>query len=145
MKLSLYTKLIGSLAIIALIACSKGGDGGDNGGGPHVVVPNDTTAPGIAIFTPADDQVFSNGNTINVTGKVTDDYGLYRGTIRIVNDATGGVLLQQPYDIHAILSYNFNINHTATASSPSNYTVTVTFEDHGNNISSKSVKIKVNP
>ncbi len=131
---------------VTVAACSRGGDpGGTGGGGPHVVTPDDTTAPQILIFTPTDNQVFSNGNTISVTGRVTDDLGLYRGTVRIVNDATGFALINQPYDIHGILLYNFNIPHTAAVNTVSNYTITVSFEDHGSNVITKSVKVKVNP
>ncbi|HEV7779755.1 MAG TPA: hypothetical protein VGO58_00735 [Chitinophagaceae bacterium] len=136
------------IAVMAsVVACSRGGDdvSSGGGGGPHVFVPSDTTAPEIIIFTPADNQVFSNGNNISITGRVTDDYGLYRGTIRIVNDANGFMLVNQPYEIHGILLYNFNISHTTSVSTVSNYTVTVSFEDHGLNSTTRSVKVKVNP
>lgn len=130
-----------------LIACSKGGSSGDfnddNGG--HVNAPSDTIPPGIIINTPSDNQVFSNGNNITVSGRTTDNNGLYRGSIRIINDANGALLKEQLYEIHGLLAYNFSINYLATVSAVSNYTVTVTFEDHGYNTVTKSVKIKVNP
>ena len=34
----------------------------------------------------------NSGNAINVTGRITDELGLYRGNIRITNDGNGGVL-----------------------------------------------------
>ena len=80
------------------------------------------TAPDITIFTPTLNQVFSNGSVINVTGKITDDFRLYRGAIRVVNDANGVVLVNQPYEIHGLLLYNFNINHTASVTAASDYT-----------------------
>ncbi len=132
--------------MVAIAACTKGGDGTeDSGGGPHVVTTNDVTAPEISIFTPALNQVFSNRSVINITGRITDDFGLYRGTIRVVNDANAVVLLSQPYEIHGLLLYNFNINHTASVSAATDFTVTVTFEDHGSNTATKSVKVKINP
>ncbi|MDZ4808113.1 MAG: hypothetical protein SGI96_07555 [Bacteroidota bacterium] len=132
--------------VIIFTTCSKVGDGtDDSGGGPHVVTPNDVTAPEISIFTPTLNQVFSNGSVINITGRITDDFGLYRGTIRVVNDANGMVLVNQPYEIHGLLLYNFNINHTASVSAATDFTVTVTFEDHGSNTAIKSVKVKINP
>ncbi len=135
-----------AVTMIVIAACSKGGDETDDtGGGPHIVTPNDVTAPEISIFTPTINQVFSNGSVINITGRITDDFGLYRGTIRVVNDANGVVLVNQPYEIHGLLLYNFNINHTASVTAVSDYTVTVTFEDHGSNSATKSVKVKVNP
>jgi hypothetical protein len=134
-----------AFAVTTVIACSRGGDEGVGGGGPHVIVPDDTTAPQIVIFTPTDNQVFSNGNMISITGRVTDDYGLYRGTVKIVNDANGVAMVSQPYEIHGLLLYNFNVPHTANVSTTSNYTVTVSFEDHGLNSTTKSVKIKLDP
>jgi hypothetical protein len=135
-----------AVTMIVIAACSKGGDETDDtGGGPHIVTPNDVTAPEISIFTPTINQVFSNGSVINITGRITDDYGLYRGTIRVINDATGVALVNQPYEIHGFLLYNFNINHTTSVTAVSDYTVTVTFEDHGSNSATKSVKVKVNP
>jgi len=127
-------------------ACSKGGDAtDDSGGGPHIVTPNDVTAPEVSIFTPAANAVFTNGSVIKISGTVTTYYGLYRGNIKMGNDANGTVLMNQPYEIHGFLLYNFDINHTASVAAASDYTITVSFEDHGANVGTKSVKVKVNP
>ena len=148
MKLRIQHLFFFVVLITVFAACSKGGtatDDGDGSGGPHVVTPTDVTAPVIDITTPVVNQVFASGNVINVTGKLTDDYGLYRGSIRISNDAGGAVLKEQLYEIHGLLFYNYSISYTATVTTSADYTVTVTFEDHGLNTTTKSVKIKVNP
>jgi phosphate-selective porin len=136
-------------AVLAIVfgACSKAGTTTDDGSGTgqHVVTPTDVTAPVIEITTPAVNQVFVNGNVINVTGKLTDDYGLYRGSIRITNDANGAVLKEQLYEIHGLLLYDYSISYTATVTAVADYTITVAFEDHGLNTTTKSVKIKVTP
>ena len=147
MKLRINRFLFFILFAGILYSCSKSGTtpfdpGGGNPGGFN---PTDTIAPQITINTPAASQNFNNGNTISITGKVTDDYGLYRGSIKVVNDANGMVLQNQLYEIHGFLLYNFSLNHLATTSVVADYTITVSFEDHGNNSSSRSVKIKVNP
>jgi hypothetical protein len=130
--------------VCVAVSCSKVSS--TNGGeSDHYPSPNDTIPPQISIFTPTANQVFMNGNIINITGKLTDDLGLYRGTIRLINDATNSVILSQPYEIHGQLLYNFNFNHTASVTAATDYTVNVTFEDHGLNSTSKSVKVKVNP
>ena len=136
-----------SAIMVFLLACSKGNGAADDTGtgGPHVVTPNDTTAPEIIILTPTLSQVFANGGIINITGKITDDFGLYRGTIRVINDATGNILMNQAYEIHGLLLYNFSINHTVAALIATDYTITITFEDHGLNATTKSVKVKVTP
>ena len=140
--------LIILLATISVLvySCSKGGAVIDDGNGnPHVENPSDTTPPVISITTPSDNQVYSSGSTIHMTGRISDDLGLYRGTIKLVNDANGLVLKEQAYEIHGLLAYNFSLSHTAVVTAAADYTVTVSFEDHGLNTVSRSVKVKVNP
>ena len=133
---------------LALIACSRGGSGAgefDGGGGSHVSAPDDFTPPVLTVNTPAPDQAYNNGATINVSGTITDNNGLYRGSVRITNDANGTLVKEQLYEIHGLTSYNFNVNQAVTVSALTNYTVTVWFEDHNYNPASKMVKIKMNP
>jgi hypothetical protein len=144
-----YSFFLAIVTACIAASCSKGGESGvaaddGSGGSPHVYSPGDTTAPVLDIYTPTTNQVFTNGNAITVTGKIADDLGLYQGTIRIINDANGDVLKQQQYEIHGVLSYNFSIAYTTAIIAPSDYTVTVTFNDHGLNTTTKSVKVKVN-
>ncbi|HUR67364.1 MAG TPA: hypothetical protein VMZ03_13520 [Chitinophagaceae bacterium] len=132
-----------------LLACSRGGSGAgqfDGGGaGGHVSAPSDSIPPVLIVSTPVPDQVYSSGAIINVSGTISDNNGLYRGSIRITNDANGALLKEQLYEIHGLTSYNFNINQVVTVGALTNYTVTVWFEDHNYNAASKAVRIKVNP
>ncbi len=137
--------ILSGLAIVfSFVACSKSGSGSDNDSN-HLFSANDKTPPEVLIFTPSAGQVFSNGSTINMTGRITDDLGLYRGTIKIVNEATGNTIMSQSYEIHGLRLYNFNISHPVSVTTSADYTVTVSFEDHGANAVSKSVLVKVNP
>jgi preprotein translocase subunit SecG len=146
MKRSTFIFFLLLLVVTAMISCSKGGTlTSDEGGGVHNPSGADTTAPVLNIFTPVATDIFSNGSTINVTGKITDENGLYRGSITITNDANGMVIKNQPYEIHGILTYNFNVNHIVSTAVGADYTVTVSFEDHGYNVTTKSVKVKANP
>jgi hypothetical protein len=67
------------LAFLTLVtlACSRGegpGNGGGGGnGGPHVITDQDSIAPIVAIYTPASNQVFTSGASINMTGRITDE------------------------------------------------------------------------
>ena len=133
--------------MLLLSACSKGGSSSseDGGGGTHIPSPNDTTAPSLDIYTPTANQLFTSGNSINVTGRLTDDLGLYRGTIKITNDANGDILKNQAYEIHGLRLYDFSLSYVTSVTTASDYTVTVSFEDHGYNSVTKSVKVKVNP
>lgn len=143
-KASLYFFLL-----VLLVSCSKGGGdttgGPDNGNDPHVFNPTDITSPTLNINTPLASQVFSSGNTIQVSGRVTDDYGLYRGNIRIVNDANGVEVKQQAYEIHGLKTYDYNLAFLTNVTVATDYTIIVFFEDHGYNGATKTVKVKVNP
>lgn len=133
---------MGCVFLMLAVSCSKGGTADED---PHVVNNTDFTAPVVEIHTPAADQVFPNASTVNITGKITDEAGLYRGSIRITNDATGAVVKEQLYEIHGLLLYNYNISHTTSVTAVSDYTITVSFEDHGLNTTTRTVKVKVNP
>ena len=135
--------IIGFSLVIA--ACSKGGAVVDNGPADPGFVPSDTTAPQISIYSPAAEQVFSNGSSILISGRITDDYGLYRGTIKMTDDSNGIVVMNKPYEVHGLVSHNFSVNHVATVQLLTNYTITISFEDHGYNTAVVSRKIKINP
>lgn len=137
--------IVSIISAVVFIACNKGGYGPPDDNGPHVTNPGDTIAPAIDIYTPSDAQVFTSGNAINITGKVVDSGGLYRGSIRVIDDANGNVLKEQLYEIHSVISYAYAISYTPSVSAVSNYTVKVSFEDHGLNVATRSVKVKINP
>jgi len=130
-------------AIIAFASCSKGGSTPDDND-LHVLGTGDTTAPLVILNTPLNNQVFTNGDIIKVDGKVTDN-SLYRGSIRIIDDANGAIIKEQLYEIHGLESYNFTVEYKSTVTTVANYTVTIRFEDHGLNAGVSSVKVKVNP
>jgi hypothetical protein len=132
-------------SVLLFISCSKSGTTVADDDGPHVYVPTDSIAPVLEIYTPVQNQEFANGSSVSITGKISDDLGLYRGSVKMVNDANGSVLLNQAYEIHGLLQYNFNLNQAASVTAQTVYTITVSFEDHGYNSVTKSVKIKVNP
>src|SRR5687767_3721745 len=145
MKRLLNAGLTGVIFILLLYSCSKSATPEPGDGGPHVLVPNDTLAPQLSIYTPSNLQVFANGNQVNISGRVQDDHGLYRGTIKIIDDASGLAIVNQPYEIHGLLQYNFSLNHTVSVTAVKDYTVTVSFEDHGFNSATSSVKVKFTP
>ncbi len=140
-------KLIWSIlflaGIISFVSCSKGG-GSNPEEDLHVLDAGDTTSPIVILNTPLDNQVFTSGDIIKVDGKVTDN-SLYRGSIKITDDATGAVIKEQLYEIHGLESYNFSIEYKTSVTAVANYKVIVQFEDHGLNANTKSVKVRVNP
>ena len=111
---------------------------------PHVINLDDTIPAVVTIDKPTDGQSFASGDTIKVEGKVTD-LGLYRGNISITDDANKGILKTQDYEIHGLKEYDFSISYKTSVSTLSNYTVTVWFEDHGLNVTTKTLKVRVSP
>ena len=135
--------------VLFAVACSRGegpGSGGGGGnGGPHVITDQDSIAPVVTISTPADNQVFASGSSVSMTGRITDETGLYQGSVKLVNDATGEEVKNQQYAIHGFRSYDYTVTHTPSVGVPTDFTVTVNFFDHGLNSTTRSVKIKINP
>ena len=143
MKKGVLITVIVVMMWTAFTACSKSG-APDPSGGPHIIDFTDNTVPVVDIYTPTDNQLFSTGDTIKITGRVTDN-GLYQGFVRITNDANSAILREQLYEIHGFQFYNFSLNNKTSVSVASDYTITVRFEDHGLNAGIKTVKVKVNP
>jgi hypothetical protein len=129
---------------LTLNSCTKGG-GGQDDGGQHTITFSDYVSPVLEVYTPVDGQAYSSGAAVSITGKITDESGLYQGSIRITKDSNGELVRQQLYEIHGVLAYNFNISEAISVTAPTDYTVTIKFEDHGLNVATRSVKIKVNP
>lgn len=145
MKLSLIISFVSTLLIVS---CSKSGSGGvvdDGGGGVTGPIAYDTLAPVITITNPAEGETLKSGTTYNITGNLTDDHGLYQGYVLVTNDANGVEIKKQNYEIHGFLRYNFTVPLTPSVTATANYTVTVFFEDHGNNKTTRTVKVKVIP
>lgn len=128
-----------------LFLCVSCGKGGGVDSDPHNFIDiSDTSYPTVTVNTPTDDQVYTSGSSIDVTGTVSDN-SLYQGSIAIRNEVTGLVMKDQYYEIHYIPSYNFSMSYVATVTTSTDYTITVKFEDHGHNQTVKTIKVKVNP
>jgi len=133
--------IVFSLLVYCVIGCSRGGAVEDP---EHAISEQDTTYPVLEITTPTNNQVFTSGSTINITGKVSDN-SIYQGTISIRNDATGVIVKEQNYEIHYIGTYNFSLSHTLTVTASTDFTVIVKFEDHGLHQTTKAVQVTVSP
>lgn len=133
------------VGISLVMSCSRPGGVIEQPGGPHTEDPLDTIPPVITISSPSINQEFANGASLTMTGTISDDKGLYRGTVKLTEDAGGTVLREQAYEIHGLLSYNFSLGYTVIVAAVTDCTVTVSFEDHGNNRVTRSVKCKLKP
>jgi hypothetical protein len=142
MEMKCYKSLFSFCLAVTILAaaCTKGVEPQDI----HAIDYNDTTLPIVVINNPSNNQSFKSGDIIHVSGKVTDN-SLFQGSIRFTDDASGSIMKEQQYEIHGLQEYNFDLPYPASVLVVSNYTVTVQYEDHGLNITTQSVKIKINP
>lgn len=136
--------MVVALPLLLFSSCSKTKGSSDDDDHHNGGDTQDTTFPVMRIDKPLNDQVFISGDTITVDAFITDN-GLYRGKIKIVNDATGLIVDEKSVETHFFTSYNFVFKHKSSVTVASNYTVTVEYEDHGLNVTTQSRKIKVNP
>ena len=105
----------------------------------------DTIPPEIVITTPIASQTFRSEIPITITGRITDNIGIYRGSIRVFADASNQLLIQQLYETHYLLAYNYSYNYTPGVTATTDLRIEVSFEDHGGNSSNRSVKVTVDP
>jgi hypothetical protein len=86
-----------------------------------------------------------SGDSIIVEGKVTDDKKLYKGKVQIKNDTTNLVMADSFYETHFLPAINFRLAYKATVTAPTDFSILVEFRDHGDNVSTATIKVKVNP
>jgi hypothetical protein len=133
-----------------LQSCSKSGgatdDGtfnGNGGGGNYNAV--DSIPPEVLISTPVANQSLRSGIPMTISGRITDETGMYRGSIRVYADASNQLLVEQLYETHYLLAYNYSYNYTPGVSTQTVLRIEVRFEDHGGNSTTRSVKVTVDP
>lgn len=127
MILSVYRKLfLLGWIIIVMMGCSK------NSG-----APKDTQLPVIMLNTPANNQTYTAGQTINISGSITDNSSIAEVHIHVTNVATGVKYL----DVHLYpgnSTTNFS-NQDLTAISGINYKIEVIAVDRSVNEARLSV------
>lgn len=116
--------------LVLLAACSK-----DNG------EPPDNVAPVVTLTTPANNQVFTAGQSITVTGQVTDNKFIKEIHVVITNLGSG-VEYQHIHIQPGASSFNYSQSYTAQAGIF--YKIEVIADDASGNSSSKSVQVFCN-
>ena len=125
-----------------MISCSKvGGPGQET---LDAIDQNDDVFPTITVSKPTASQVYISGDSIIVEGKVTDDKIVYKGKVQIKNDANL-VLADSYYESHFLQAINYRLAYKAVVTAPTDFSILVEFRDHGDNVSTATIKVKVNP
>ncbi|MCX6317976.1 MAG: Ig-like domain-containing protein [Bacteroidetes bacterium] len=116
--------------LIILSACSKDPE-----------TASDTQAPSITLNNPANGQVFTPGQTIPISGTITDNNYIAEVHIHVTNTNTGSLLM----DVHLYPAGNtMNFNQSLTAAAGINYRVQVIAKDKAVNESRQTADISCN-
>lgn len=107
---------------------------------------DDKTAPGVTITSPTDNASLAATSSVVIKGTVTDEASLHELTITVTNDADNKELFKATPTVHDKTSYTINESFTPEGVTAAiNATLTVTAEDHGSNITTKTVKFVIKP
>ena len=114
------------LAVSILFACKKEEDQPQED-------EVDTTTPVVTITSPNDSTVYQNGDTVHMTGTVTDN-DLHNGVIKIINDTTAFEYYSYSHYVHETSSAVINFNYIVTGvTQNSAVTLAYTYDDHAAN------------
>lgn len=115
--------------LIILLACSK-----DEGS-------KDKEPPVISLISPTSNQQFNAGETVNITGTVTDNATISELHVHISNLGTGALL----YDIHRYPALgNYTLQESFQTESGVSYKIQVIAKDNSANESRSTVEISTN-
>jgi hypothetical protein len=126
-----------------LFSCTKTGSA--TPGDLNQIDQNDDVFPVLTVIKPVNNQQYSSGDSIVVQGYITDDKVLYKGSIKITDDASSTVVKNEVYETHFLQKIDFYVAYKASVTTIKNYTINIDFQDHGANAVSQVIKVKVNP
>ena len=117
------------ICCIALNACSKG------------TAEKDTEFPVITLNTPLDNQVFTDGQSIPMSGSITDNKSIAEIHIHVTNSNTGTLLM----DVHLYPNGATAVfNQSITATTGVNYKIEIIAIDRAVNKTTSVVNVSCN-
>jgi hypothetical protein len=131
------------LAGVIMISCRKVGSESEENS--YAIDQNDDVFPVITVSKPTANQVYISGDSIIVEGKATDDKIVYKGKVQIKNDTNNVVVADGYYESHFLPAINFRVAYKAVVTVSTDFSILVEFRDHGDNVSTATIKVKVNP
>jgi hypothetical protein len=118
------------LAVLVILSCKK--DNGD---------PDDSELPVISVTSPTNGQVFASGQSVIISGFVTDNTKVRTVHLEIINSTTGAFIA---HDHFSPEGGTFTINRTFSVQASTGYKIKVEAEDRARNISRAEVNITSN-
>ena len=143
MKKYFYFTAILILTSVIMISCSK--VGGEAEGSLDAIDLDDNIFPVITVSKPTANQEYISGDSIIVEGKVTDDKIVYKGKVQIKDETNNFVMAEGNYESHFLQVINYRLAYKAVVTVPTDFSILVEFQDHGANMSTTTIKVKVNP
>lgn len=121
--------LINLLVVVLLFSsCKKEEDDHNHGD------TDDTTFPVVTLNSPIQSSAYSNGDTVFITGSVTDNE-LHGGTIILKNDTSLVEYFNQYHATHQMTSATINYFYVVSGITQNEaVTLMVTYEDHVPNV-----------
>lgn len=120
-----------SLISIYFISCKK--ENAEEDTHSHETPTADTTIPVINLNSPIENSIFHNGDTVFISGTVTDNE-MHSGTILLKNDTTSFEYMNQYHNVHGLSSAVINFYYVVSGISQNeSVTLTLSYEDHAPN------------
>ena len=120
----------GTFFIFIFVACSR-----------NETQDTDRELPVITLISPVNNQVFNAGQTITISGTLSDNQKLAEVHVHISNNSTG-VLLEDIHRYPAASSYTLNESFIAQSGIP--YKIQIIAKDNSANESHSTVQVTVN-
>ena len=132
--MSLFKQIISGVSIlIVLISCSR-----NNGNNGYI---KDTAAPAITIVTPANNQSFNSGQTIQITATASDNVKVTQLEIHVSDKSTGALLR----DIHSYPGdKNGTVQDSFSAQAGAGYLIKIIAYDPSQNLGTLQIEVSVN-
>lgn len=122
--------IISIIAVSIISGCSKG-----------TAAEKDAVLPVITLITPVTGQNFTAGQSIQISGSITDDKYVAEVHIHVTNTNTGALLM----DVHLYPgSSSTTFNQSITAAAGVNYKIQIIAKDRAVNEASVSVDVTCN-
>ena len=102
---------------------------------------NDDIAPEVVVTSPADNQVFSGSQTVNVKANITDNEGIHMVHATVTDNTTGGHMVHM--ETHPD-EKSFNLNESFITLPGRNYTIEIEANDHNENTTRKELHVSAN-
>ncbi len=91
---------------------------------------DDTTFPVVDILAPIESSIYQNGDTVFITGSVTDNE-LHSGTLLLKNDTTAVEYMNEYHNVHELSSASISYFYVVSGIIQNEaVTFTATYEDH---------------